>query len=79
MGKAGSTVTQECTKPLSAAKRLSPTNIILIGAAAGAGLLPVTEKKLEKAIIDYMSPERVEINKKAFRLGTEMVKDLTQT
>ena len=55
------------------------TNIILIGAAAGAGLLPVTEKKLEKAIIDYMSPERVEINKKAFRLGTEMVKDLTQT
>jgi len=49
-------------------------NIILVGALSGAGLLPVTEEGIEKAIREYMSPEKVEINRKAFRLGQEMVK-----
>jgi len=48
-------------------------NIILIGAVAGAKLLPVTEENLAKAITDYMSADKVEINLKAFRLGMEMV------
>jgi len=48
-------------------------NIILIGAVAGAKLLPVTEEGLAKAITDYMSADKVEINLKAFRLGMEMV------
>jgi indolepyruvate ferredoxin oxidoreductase beta subunit len=49
------------------------SNIILIGATAGAGLLPVTTDTLEKAINEYMSAEKVEINRKAFELGKEMV------
>jgi len=48
-------------------------NIILIGAVSAAGLLPITEELLEKAIIAYMSPDRVEINRKAFRLGKELL------
>jgi len=48
-------------------------NIILIGAVAGAKLLPVTEEGLAKAVKDYMSADKVEINLKAFRLGMEMV------
>ena len=49
-------------------------NIMLIGAVAGAELLPITEEGLERAITDYMSVDKVEINRKAFRLGMEMVR-----
>lgn len=49
------------------------SNIILIGATAGAGLLPVTTDALEKAITEYMSAEKVDINREAFELGKEMV------
>ena len=48
-------------------------NIMLIGAVAGAGLLPITEQGLEQAITDYLSADKVEINRAAFRLGIEMV------
>ncbi|MGO9118069.1 MAG: indolepyruvate oxidoreductase subunit beta [Desulfomonilaceae bacterium] len=48
-------------------------NIMLIGAVAGAGLLPITEEGLEQAIRDYLSADKVEINRTAFRLGIEMV------
>ncbi len=48
-------------------------NIMLIGAVAGSGLLPITEEGLERAITDYMSEDKVEINRTAFRLGIEMV------
>lgn len=50
-------------------------NIILIGAAAGAKLLPISEDGLCKAIVDYLSPDKVDINRKAFLAGMEMVKD----
>ncbi len=48
-------------------------NIILIGAIAGIELLPISEDGLAKAITDYVSPDKVEINLRAFRLGKEMV------
>jgi indolepyruvate ferredoxin oxidoreductase, beta subunit len=48
-------------------------NIILIGALAGADLLPIDEQDLAKAISDYLSPDKVEINVTAFRLGQEMI------
>ncbi len=46
-------------------------NIILIGAAAAAGLLPITEEDLAKAITERISAQKVDINLKAFRLGRE--------
>ena len=49
-------------------------NIILIGAVAGAGILPITEDRLEQSIVDYLSADKVEINRTAFRIGMEMVR-----
>jgi indolepyruvate ferredoxin oxidoreductase beta subunit len=49
------------------------SNIILIGAVAGAGLLPITEKGLAEAIADRLSPDKVEINSRAFRIGVQTV------
>jgi indolepyruvate ferredoxin oxidoreductase, beta subunit len=48
-------------------------NIILIGAAAKANLLPISEEDLSRAVADYMSPDKVEINQKAFEAGQQMV------
>ncbi len=48
-------------------------NIILIGALAGAKLLPINADDLSRAVADYMSPGKVDINRKAFDLGTELV------
>ncbi|MCA1960576.1 MAG: indolepyruvate oxidoreductase subunit beta [Desulfomonile sp.] len=48
-------------------------NIIMIGAVATAGLLPITESGLEQAIRELMSDDKVSINLTAFRLGGEMV------
>jgi indolepyruvate ferredoxin oxidoreductase beta subunit len=53
-------------------------NIILLGAVAGAGLLPITLEGLEKAVIQYMSPDKVEVNRKAFLLGKEMTNSATR-
>lgn len=50
------------------------SNIVLIGYAAGAGLLPISLEGLEKAITDYLSPGKVSINREAFLCGVEMVK-----
>jgi indolepyruvate ferredoxin oxidoreductase, beta subunit len=49
------------------------SNIIMLGAVAG--LVPITEHNLEKAVRDYMSPDRVEINRTAFRAGMDMLKE----
>lgn len=43
-------------------------NTILVGAAAGAGLLPIKEKNLREAI-KATSPREIEKNIKAFELG----------
>ncbi len=52
------------------------SNIIMLGALAGAGLLPITEDSLGKAVREYISPDKVEINRTAFRAGMDMVKGL---
>jgi indolepyruvate ferredoxin oxidoreductase, beta subunit len=48
-------------------------NIILIGAVAALGLLPITEEDLTKAIIERVSAQKVDINLRAFRLGGEIL------
>uniref|UniRef100_A0A7C4ETX5 Indolepyruvate ferredoxin oxidoreductase n=1 Tax=Desulfomonile tiedjei TaxID=2358 RepID=A0A7C4ETX5_9BACT len=49
-------------------------NIILIGAVAGLGLLPIDEDDIEKAVSTYLSPNRVEMNRSAFVGGQQLVK-----
>ena len=49
------------------------SNIVLIGYASGAGLLPIDIEGLEKAIAEYLSPKKVAINREAFLCGVKMV------
>ena len=48
-------------------------NTLLIGAAAGSGLLPLSEKSLRKAIKDT-APKETETNLKAFEFGLKLGK-----
>ena len=48
-------------------------NIILIGALSGIHVLPLDREDFEKVISETMSPEKVEINLKAYDLGASMV------
>lgn len=49
-------------------------NIVLLGAVAGAGLLPISREGLEKAVSEYMSPDKVAINTDAFVRGIDLVR-----
>ncbi len=48
-------------------------NLVMIGAVAAAGLLPITEALLAKAVSDCISPQKVEVNIKAFSAGRELI------
>lgn len=53
-------------------------NIVLMGASAQAGLLPITEDDLAKAITERISARKVDTNLKAFRLGKQSLTDGTK-
>jgi Pyruvate/2-oxoacid:ferredoxin oxidoreductase gamma subunit len=44
-------------------------NIIMIGAVTGGGILSITGKELEKAVIENVSQDRGDINLKAFTMA----------
>ena len=44
-------------------------NIVLLGAASGAGLLPFTEEEIREAIKECVKPKLLAMNEKAFELG----------
>lgn len=48
-------------------------NVILIGAVAGLGLLPIAEEDLDRAVAVYLTADRVEINRRAFLTGKQLV------
>jgi len=48
-------------------------NIMLIGAAAGTGLLPLDRKDFESVISTMLAPGKVQINLSAYDLGRQMV------
>jgi Pyruvate/2-oxoacid:ferredoxin oxidoreductase gamma subunit len=45
----------------------------MIGAISGVGILPITASDLEKAITENISPDKVDINLKAFAMGRSMI------
>ncbi len=51
-------------------------NIVLLGAAAGAGFLPFDKDQLEKAIEENVSRKFLELNRKAFNIGFSYVKKI---
>ena len=46
-------------------------NIVLLGAAAGAAILPFTEAEIREAIKECVKPKLLAMNEKAFNLGIE--------
>ena len=48
-------------------------NIMMIGAAAGTGLLPLDRKDFESVISTMLTPEKVALNLSAYDLGRQMV------
>jgi len=48
-------------------------NIIMIGALAGIGVLPLDRDAVEAVITETMSPDKIAVNLKAFDLGRSMV------
>jgi indolepyruvate ferredoxin oxidoreductase beta subunit len=58
--KAGSSLTQ---------------NVVLLGALAGTGMLPVKKESLIEAVRELVPTKHIEINLKAFELGYESVKE----
>ena len=49
-------------------------NIMMIGAAAAIGLLPLDREDFKSVITGMVAPDKVEINLSAYDLGKEMVK-----
>ncbi len=49
------------------------TNIIMIGAAAGAGVLPLKRSDFEAVIRKTLTGDKQELNLKAFDLGSDMI------
>lgn len=50
------------------------TNIIMVGAVAGTGLLPLAEKTYEEVIHESFPGAHLEVNLKAFARGVELVR-----
>lgn len=44
-------------------------NIMTLGAVTAAGIIPITEEGLARAVSDHIGPDKVEINLKAFAVG----------
>ena len=49
-------------------------NVVMIGALKGFDLLPISEKFLEKAIVEREPPGTQDMNLKAFKLGIEVTR-----
>ena len=50
------------------------SNIVMIGALAGTGLLPIDRRMFSKEIRKTLSPEKYALNLKAFDAGCSMIK-----
>jgi len=48
-------------------------NVLLLGALAGSGLVPMGIGSFEEAISEIVPPQAVELNLRAFRKGLEAV------
>jgi indolepyruvate ferredoxin oxidoreductase beta subunit len=50
------------------------TNIIMLGALIGAGLIPVGEEPFEETLREHFPPGRLELNLRAFQAGLEAIR-----
>jgi indolepyruvate ferredoxin oxidoreductase beta subunit len=48
-------------------------NVVMVGALAGSGMLPVKMKNFEESIREIVSPKDLDLNLRAFKKGVELV------
>jgi indolepyruvate ferredoxin oxidoreductase beta subunit len=48
-------------------------NVVMVGALAGSGMVPIEMKNFEESIREIMSPKDVDLNLQAFKKGVELV------
>jgi indolepyruvate ferredoxin oxidoreductase beta subunit len=48
-------------------------NVVMVGALAGSGMLPITLKNFEGSIKEIFAPKDVDLNLQAFRKGVELI------
>lgn len=54
-------------------------NIVMLGVLSAIGNLPISEESLKKAIESLLPPKMVEMNLKAFDLGVQKGKEISQS
>jgi indolepyruvate ferredoxin oxidoreductase beta subunit len=47
-------------------------NVVLVGALAGSGMVPIKMKSFEKSIREIISPKDLDLNLRAFKKGMEL-------
>ena len=49
-------------------------NVVIVGALAGSGLLPISVKYYEESIREIVAPRDLDLNLRAFRKGVELIR-----
>jgi indolepyruvate ferredoxin oxidoreductase beta subunit len=49
-------------------------NVVMVGALAGSGMVPIEMKTFEESIREIMSPKDLDLNLRAFKKGVELVR-----
>lgn len=75
--KIGKVVAFDATNIAREAGNVITTNMVMTGALAGTGLLPIPLPKVVEAIEQTISPKGLEISLKAFRMGLETYKKVS--
>ncbi len=75
--KMGKLVPLDATGIAKEAGNVVTTNMVMVGALAGTGLLPIPLPKLIEAIEKAITPRGIEVSLRAFHLGLEAYKRLS--
>jgi indolepyruvate ferredoxin oxidoreductase beta subunit len=49
-------------------------NVVMVGALAGSGIVPIKMRNFEESIREIMSPKDVDLNLQAFKKGVDLIK-----
>ena len=50
-------------------------NVVMIGALAGSGMLPIAVRYYEESIKEIVAPKDLDLNLQAFRKGVELIRE----
>lgn len=76
--KIGKLVSFDATSIAKEAGNVVTTNMVMVGALVGTGLLPIPLSQVVEAIEKTITPRGIEVSLKAFNMGLEIYKKLSQ-